>query len=1071
MKKMLSLLLIIAMLLPSLTTVLAASVEQASVLKSEQAEPESTGIKTTAGEKRNPVFMKTKDTAAELFGFSNYFEGSVMENTYGFIRLMSNNPATVEFISDFYAYSFVAGDYASNAQSIFAIKKIDSNYILTRINPDTFEEIEIKNYGTFSFMDMAFDSASRIMYGIRDEVLYTVDLNTGDYTVVGETLITDSLFTLACSDSGILYAIDKNGVLYTLDNATGAATLVGNTGVSVNYRQAMTWDHVNGGLYWSNCNANDGILYSVDPLTAVATPLGNIYDKNMEVTCLFTKGASGDPTPVSGVNVTPEEATLKVGKTLMLAAHVLPWDATERGVSWASSNPGVATVTENGLVTAVAYGTTIITVTTTDGNFTATSTITVPDNALIDAEFDAAINIAGGTYHFVNDDVYPWDIVTLGERTAVKNTNGGIDGSIGSFTLSSVDMYRGNTISFDWFANCEANWDGVSFIVNGKNIAFFSASSTEFKNYVYSIPENGSYDFMWSYIKDSSGAAGEDLAYIDNVALDITPPGPVTGVTLMPPILNLIQTQTAQLTAAIIPGSALNIGTTFTSSDPSVATVDETGLVTALNSGTTVVTVTTHDGGFTATSTVNVKLIETLMTEINAALNVPGGELSFEMDMVRMWMPDDTVFPGRNVAHSTTSGIKSSSTSVTLNATTDGNQMIIFDWIVSSEAAYDKATFSIDGIEQALISGTTMEDFSTVILSAGTAGSHIYTWAYTKDTSGSDGQDMLWLDNIEIITAPLPQSVVIPTTAKVHLGQTIKLTADVMPEYASDTSITYSSSDTSKLIVDSSGFITGIADGTAIIRATAVNGIYAECVVTIFSTVPSPDGTLYGFVASPAGLTEGLNGMIKIDYSAGTVSPILPYSNDMYAAEYYNGVIYAYDYTTLSFLTFDAITGELLSSMPVSEIAYDMTYDYTTNTMYALFGSNERGLATVDMATGELTHIAVISDSVILLTLACDNVGKLYGIALSSGILYEVNKATAECVEIGNTTAGEVFYVQSMTYSYEADTLYWAGYTKTPTKGGFLYSVDRNTGVATTVFDAQIGEICGLMAFNNDEET
>ena len=81
---------------------------------------------------------------------------------------------------------------------------------------------------------------------------------------------------------------------------------------------------------------------------------------------------------VTGVTLTPATATLtQAGKAVQLTATVAPADATDKSVTWSSSNTNVATVDANGKVTAVANGTAVITVTTTDGSKTAQSTITV----------------------------------------------------------------------------------------------------------------------------------------------------------------------------------------------------------------------------------------------------------------------------------------------------------------------------------------------------------------------------------------------------------------------------------------------------------------------------------------------------------------------------------------------------------------------------------------------------------------------------------------------------------------------------------------------------------------------
>ncbi len=80
---------------------------------------------------------------------------------------------------------------------------------------------------------------------------------------------------------------------------------------------------------------------------------------------------------VTGVSLTPTSQTIGLGATLQLAAVVQPANATDKNVSWSSSNPSIATVSQAGQVTGVEYGIATITVTTVDGNFSASSLISV----------------------------------------------------------------------------------------------------------------------------------------------------------------------------------------------------------------------------------------------------------------------------------------------------------------------------------------------------------------------------------------------------------------------------------------------------------------------------------------------------------------------------------------------------------------------------------------------------------------------------------------------------------------------------------------------------------------------
>ena len=82
---------------------------------------------------------------------------------------------------------------------------------------------------------------------------------------------------------------------------------------------------------------------------------------------------------VTSVQIAPETAELEVGETLGLTVAVLPEDATDKTVTWSSDNDAVATVSEDGLVTALAEGTAVITVMA--GVKSATCTVEIKPSA------------------------------------------------------------------------------------------------------------------------------------------------------------------------------------------------------------------------------------------------------------------------------------------------------------------------------------------------------------------------------------------------------------------------------------------------------------------------------------------------------------------------------------------------------------------------------------------------------------------------------------------------------------------------------------------------------------------
>lgn len=89
---------------------------------------------------------------------------------------------------------------------------------------------------------------------------------------------------------------------------------------------------------------------------------------------------------------------------------------------------------------------------------------------------------------------------------------------------------------------------------------------------------------------------------------------PVTGISVSPTSVNLTSGQTQQLTASISPYNATNQNITWSSSNTAVASVNQSGLVTAVGSGSTIITATSQDGGFTGQSTVNVTIPVTGIT-------------------------------------------------------------------------------------------------------------------------------------------------------------------------------------------------------------------------------------------------------------------------------------------------------------------------------------------------------------------------------------------------------------------------------------------------------------------------
>ena len=140
----------------------------------------------------------------------------------------------------------------------------------------------------------------------------------------------------------------------------------------------------NRNVTWSSNAPGVATVNSSGKVTAVSAGTATITvttaDGGYKDTCPVTVTAA--TVPVTGVTLSQTQASLyynRTPNTLTLTATVAPDNATNKAVTWTSSDTSVATV-ENGVVTAVAPGTATITVTTADGGFTATCAVTVrPD--------------------------------------------------------------------------------------------------------------------------------------------------------------------------------------------------------------------------------------------------------------------------------------------------------------------------------------------------------------------------------------------------------------------------------------------------------------------------------------------------------------------------------------------------------------------------------------------------------------------------------------------------------------------------------------------------------------------
>ena len=200
--------------------------------------------------------------------------------------------------------------------------------------------------------------------------------------------------------------------------------------------------------------------------------------------------------PVTGVTLDKNELALTMGDSATLTATVAPENATNKNVTWTSDNEEVATVVD-GKVTAIAAGTANITVTTEDGEYTATCAVTVSEKP---ADSFTVIFMNG-------EEVYKSETVAAGETVAeptepVKDgyiftgwyTEGGEQFDLETPVTDNLTLYAG------WEEIPEPETVTVTFNTNGgSKIEAVTVEKGE-KVTAPPAPTNGDFDFDGWYI-------------------------------------------------------------------------------------------------------------------------------------------------------------------------------------------------------------------------------------------------------------------------------------------------------------------------------------------------------------------------------------------------------------------------------------------------------------------------------------------------------------------------------------------------------------------------------------------
>jgi len=227
------------------------------------------------------------------------------------------------------------------------------------------------NAGTISYQWIG--DGKDISGAVDATYILPMDLTAGTYeyhcelTTPGcmETYTRAATVTVNPAGGASTYAVTVNNGTASLSTAEAGANVTITADTVPSGKRFKEWTVVSGGAALANKKASS---------TTFTMPANAV-----EVTATYEDIPAG-VTSVTGVTLNKNNLSLysnTTPNTATLIATVAPASATDKSVTWQSSNTAVATVDASGNVTAVGNGTATITVTTTDGGYTASCTVTV----------------------------------------------------------------------------------------------------------------------------------------------------------------------------------------------------------------------------------------------------------------------------------------------------------------------------------------------------------------------------------------------------------------------------------------------------------------------------------------------------------------------------------------------------------------------------------------------------------------------------------------------------------------------------------------------------------------------
>ncbi|MCQ2959349.1 MAG: Ig-like domain-containing protein [Bacteroidales bacterium] len=596
--------------------------------------------------------------------------------------------------------------------------------------------------------------------------------------------------------------------------------------------------------------------------------------------------------PVSSLDLSKTNVTITINSTVELSAEVNE-DATNKTVIWTSSNEDVATVDENGVITAKGVGS--CTVKASAGTISKTCVVTVAhiqpeslslSSSSVTVDIDKSEKvIAEWTPKNATDTIITWTseneniaVVSNGVITGVAAGNTVVSAKIGAKKITKEVSVLVNPMKAE---SIQLNAVTTVLLVNQQQtlIATILPEKTTDKTITWtsSNPSLVSVDKTGKIT--ANALTGED----DVVVITATTENgltatcevsvtknvvAVTNVTIKPATVTLSVGGYQTVVAEILPTNASNKSLSWESDNKQVATVDQYGKITAKSVGNAIVTAKTTDGIY-GSCNVNVKEIEVEAIAINDISLAIGESLVLTATVSPtnatgaslVWEVEDNTVATINSTSGKIVGVAEGSTKVSATAANGvkGEAVVtVASTAVAVSSIYSSGTTTIN-------IGDKLDMTEKIKFSPANATNRALRWDIVENTPKYEDESVAVATlNGGVLTAkvagtvklravslsnPNATTTVTVTVNEVYANEIIlsnkeleivagnqeTLTATVLPYGASCKTVTWSSSNPNVAYISASGVITAYETGTATIsaRSSAKSSVYAACTVKV----------------------------------------------------------------------------------------------------------------------------------------------------------------------------------------------------------------------------------------------